>query len=297
MSQSNNLTDSYPGEQRGRPLSGGRLLRNGIERFLRRVATQIARRRPADVYCQYVPGGWVVDSPGGSGWNEDVAFAQSAHWPVLVRNLERTGPLGVAHLPDRLTRDHLGDHNVMMSYGYVLARAARNKERLSVLDWGGSLGHYLLYSEVLLPEVAFDYHCYEVPSLCRVGRLLQPEVHFHEGADTLDGASFDLVLCSGTLHYLERWQDAAALLARRTREYLYITRVMTVEHVPSFVIVQRSRHYGTRFPSWSLNRRELIERVETQGLELLREFVFDETRFVDRAPEQSACRGFLFRRR
>ncbi|HKX19321.1 MAG TPA: methyltransferase, TIGR04325 family [bacterium] len=250
-----------------------------------------------DVYCHYAPGGWVVESPSGSAWNEDgVVSAQSAHWPAIVRNLEGTGPLGVAHLPDRLTREHFGDHNVMMSYGYVLARAARNKERLSVLDWGGSLGHYFLYSQVLLPEVTFDYHCYEVPSLSRAGRQLQPEVHFHEGADTLDGAIFDLVVCSGTLYYLERWQEVAGLLARRAGEYLYITRVMTVEHVPSFVVLQRSRHYGTQFPSWSLNRRELIGCVEGQGMELLREFVFDETRFVDHAPEQSACRGFLFRR-
>jgi hypothetical protein len=29
-----------------------------------------------------------------------------------------------------------------MAYGYVLVRAAWSKDSLSVLDWGGALGHY-----------------------------------------------------------------------------------------------------------------------------------------------------------
>ena len=57
-----------------------------------------------------------------------------------------------------------------MSYGYVLALAARAAERaaadhagdpvrrrLSILDWGSGLGHYFIISRALLPDVTFDF--------------------------------------------------------------------------------------------------------------------------------------------
>jgi hypothetical protein len=156
------------------------------------------------------------------------------------------------------------------------------------LDWGGAAGHYYLYSRALLPEVAIDYHCYEVPALCRLGRRLLPEVTFHEGADNLAGARFGLVISS-----------SVRALAERNSEFLYIARLQTVSRTPSFVVRQRpnSQGYYTEYLTWFLNRRELLDYVELLGMELLREFVFDESWSVRRAPEKGECRGCLFRRR
>jgi putative methyltransferase (TIGR04325 family) len=163
----------------------------------------------------------------------------------------------------------------MMSYGYVLARAARKKESVSILDWGGGIGHYYLYSRVLLPEVPIEYHCYEVAVLCRLGVRLQPNVHFHEGFETLTGAGFDLVMCSAALHFFEDWREVARMLVQHTRGFLYITRLMTVKHAPTFVVRQRSQQgYNTEFQGWCLNRGELVDYVQGLGMELLREFVF-----------------------
>src|SRR5690348_12354486 len=163
-----------------------RYLRRRIRHFLRRHAGQ-----SAPTTARYQQGGWIAGGLPGGGWDrQSVAAAQEAHWPVLLRNLEGTGPLGISHMPTRTTRDDTGDHNTMMSYAYVLARAARNKPSLSILDWGGGIGHYHLYSRVLLPEVPIEYHCYEVAVLSRLGARLQPSVHFHENPETLAGAGF-----------------------------------------------------------------------------------------------------------
>ncbi len=284
-----------------RRLLTARPLRLGFhkfERLLPPVVTGFIRYSLSE--WDYVSPEWPAKGLPGEGWNaETVAAAQEAHWPLLVRNLAGTGPLGVSHLPSQQTRVHPGDHNAMMSYGYVLARAARNKDRLSVLDWGGGVGHYYLYTKALLPEVAVDYHCYELPSLCRLGRKLVPEARFHDEAVVLTGTRFDLVISSSSLHYFEDWRRVARVLTESTGEFLYISRLQTVSRSPSFVVRQRpyGQGYGTEYLSWFINRSELTGRLECLGLELVREFVFAENWIVRRAPEKGECRGFLFRRR
>jgi putative methyltransferase (TIGR04325 family) len=248
----------------------------------------------------YVPEGWRPQRADMKGWSDPgVAGAVAQHWPSLVRNLQGPGPLGVAHFPWSLTREDAGYHNAMMSYGYVLALAARMKDRISVLDWGGGAGHYYLYSKALLPEVEIEYHCYDVRPLCEVGAELQPEVHFHHDARDLAGRQYDLVISSSALHYFEDWQGALRQLTAATREFLYLARLQIVSRSPSFVVEQRPYRSGyyTQCLSWFLNRQELVTCAEESGLELVREFVFLERWAVRGAPEKQEGRGFLFRRR
>jgi putative methyltransferase (TIGR04325 family) len=242
---------------------------------------------------EYVPQGWNAVK----GWNDQsVADAQEQHWPTLVRNLQGPGPLGVSHLPWHITRDDRADHNIIMSYGYVLALAARKKDVLSILDWGGGVGHYYLYSKALLPEVGIEYHCYDVPNLCRLGRKLLPEIHSHDDERDLLGRQYDVVVSSSSLHYFEDWRDQVRKLAAATRGFLYVSRLQVVNCVPSFVVVHKVLRAGyTEFLSWSINRQEFLSCAEECGLELVREFVFTEQWTIRGAPEKAECRGFLFR--
>jgi putative methyltransferase (TIGR04325 family) len=188
----------------------------------------------------------------------------------------------------------------MMSYGYVLARVARGKDTLSLLDWGGSAGHYYLYSKALLPEVGIEYYCHDVPVLCQLGKELLPEVQFHEDPAALLNRQYDLVLSSSSLHYFDDWRGTTRRLAAAAGEFLYVARLQTVSRVPSFVVVQRPYHsggYQTEFLSWFLNRQEFVTCAGESGLELVREFIFAEEWRVRGAPENGASRGFLFRRK
>jgi putative methyltransferase (TIGR04325 family) len=238
-----------------------------------------------------------VDVP--AGWNDiSVADAQAAHWPLLCRNVEGAGPLGVSHLPAHLTREDWADHNTMMAYGYVLARASRRRSRVSILDWGGGVGHYLLYSKALLPDIAFDYHCYDVPRLCELGRTLLPEAHFHENpAEALD-RRYDLVISSSSLHYFRDWRAELRRLVDATGDLLYLARLQTVQHEPSFVAVQRPRRsgYRTSYPSWFFNQQELGAAFAGSTLILVREFVFAEEWLVRGCRERGRSRGCLLRR-
>ena len=242
-----------------------------------------------------VPQGW----HSIKGWNDSsVVSAQERHWPILLRNLQGSGPLGVSHLPWHTTREDLADHNIMMSYGYVLASATRKRDSISILDWGGGLGHYYLYSKALLPEVAIDYHCYDLPDLCRLGKTLVPEAQLHDEERDVLGREYDLVVSSSSLHYFEHWGEVFRKLAVVTREYLYVSRLQTVSVAPSFVVRHKPARDGYReFLSWCINCHELLSCAQECGLELVREFVFTERWTIRGAPEKGDCRGFLFRRR
>jgi putative methyltransferase (TIGR04325 family) len=281
-------------------LTGSRLRRGfaTLERLLPPIVTDRTKRLLSE--WEYVPGGWpTARGPAANGWDiQSVAAAQVEHWPVLARNLDGSGPLGVSHLPSQRTREDRADHNAMMSYAYVLARAARHKQAVSILDWGGGVGHYYLYSKALLPELAIHYHCYDVPTLCGVGKKLVPDAEFHAGADNLAGKRFDLVISSSSLHYFQDWQNTARWLVDRTGSFLYVARLPVVTHTPSFVVRQRpyGQGYETEFFSWFINRTELNACIRAAGLELIREFVFAEDWIVRGAPEQGESRGFLYQR-
>ena len=277
-----------------------RLARHGLRTVTGYVRPFIAAIRDyLAAEMEYVPEGWYVTDSNTGGWRDPgVADAQEKHWPILMRNLQGPGPLGVSHLPWSLTREDRTYHNVMMSYGYVLARAARTKDRLSILDWGGGAGHYYLYSRALLPEVKIDYHCYDVPSLCQLGRKLLPDAQFHDDDAELWNRTFDIVVSSSSLHYFEHWREVTRRLASATRAFLYIARLQSVTRVPSFVALHRLHRAGyTEYLSWCINRQELVSCAEEAGLELVREFVYAERWYVQRAPEKAETRGFLFRQR
>lgn len=271
--------------------------RNGVDQYLPPFLVRAAKYLLSE--WEYVPGGWSADKIAATaGWNDpSIADAQRLHWEDLNRNLEGPGPLGVSHFPWQKTREDWTDHNAMMSLGYVLALASRKKDRLSILDWGGGVGHHYPYARVLIPGVQVDYHCFDVPRLCELGKRFLPDARFYHREPEALARQYDLIVCSSALHYFEDWPRVLKALAGHTT-LLYIARLQTVLSVPSFVVVQRPYRMGyrTEYLSWFLNRQELTSVAESAGLELIREFVYSEQWCVRGAPEQGRCRGFLFRR-
>ena len=242
----------------------------------------------------YVGTDWPDDAVDGR-LDLSVAEVQRRHWPYLIEATAGSGPLGVSHFPWRYTRDDPADQNVMMSFGYALGLAARGKSRVSILDWGGGLGHYYLYARALLPMVEVDYHCFDLAPICAAGAELQPSVRFLSDESDLRGRRFDFVLSSSSLHYSRDWPAVLKVLAGTTGQYLYTARLQTIGVKDSFVVKQtpRSAGYAGTYLSWFINRAQLLRRARECGLRLEREFVFDENWFVRGAPEQGRSWGFL----
>jgi putative methyltransferase (TIGR04325 family) len=245
---------------------------------------------------EYLPDASVRET--GVGWNAaGVVATEVEKWDAFRAAVAGTGPLGIAHEAPLPFRQDAGAHDTVMAFGYVLARAARARDRVSLLDWGGGLGHHYLFARALLPEVEVEYHCKEVPLLCSAGRELLPNVVFHEQEETALARRYHLVMASAALQYAPDWEALLGRLGASTSEFLYVTRLPIAHRAPTFQVLQRAWRYGyaTEYAGWVVNRQELLAHAEAVGLTLLREFLVQERPLVRGAPEPVEYRGFLFR--
>ncbi len=250
---------------------------------------------------EYIPQGWALTQtdPALKGWNvETILEIYKEKWPAFVRQVAGNRPLGVAHESGLDEGVDILLHNTMVCFAYALLEACRQKQSISMLDWGGGIGHYLLISRNIVPGVDIEYHCKDVPVFVEHGKTLFPEAHFTTDDRCLD-RTYDFVLVSGAMHYATDWKQMVRQLAGATGGHLFITRLPTVLRSPSYVFVQRPYSYGynTEYLGWCLNRDELVSSFAEAGLELVREFVTGEQPNIDRAPEQPMYRGFLLRPR
>ncbi len=248
---------------------------------------------------EYVPEGWAREARDAEGgWDvESVARMYAQRWPAFIETLQGTGPVGALHVVPvgaTIPREGLSSHNMAMVFAYALALSARRTAPLSVLDWGGALGHYHALARVLVADVELDYHCRELPAVCRQGRQVSPEVTFHESDACLE-QRYGLVLASGSIQYVEDWQELLARLATAADGYLLLTKVPSTD-APSFVTLQRAYEYGydTEYLGWALNREEIRTTGERAGLKLVREFFLSENLDIPNAPGPVDHRGFLF---
>jgi putative methyltransferase (TIGR04325 family) len=248
-------------------------------------------------HLEYAPKGWetALGAPETSGWNDlSVVAAEKERWDVFSKLVKGSGPLGFSHEHTDLTSTrNISFHNVHITYGYVLALAAHQKTRLSVLDYGGGLGHYYLLGKTLLPEVELEFHCKEMPQMAEAGKILNPEIQWFTDDSCLN-KTFDLVMISGSLQYIEHWQDFLHAVSSTVGEYLFLTRVPVIEKHDSFVAIQKS--YDTAMLHWQFNRGLLLRTIEKEGYGIVREFVIGDRPYIKGAPEQCELLSWLFRK-
>jgi len=259
------------------------------------------RWRRRGVEWEYVPAGWrgTLTKPEARGWNvRSVLDTYKRKWPAFVQRLQGPGPFAASPESPSSEQTDLVFHNSMMVYAYALALAARCKRRIAMLDWGGGIGHYYLMSTTLVPDLEIEYHCRDLPILAQHGQSLFPQAHFYSD-DACLTRSYDFVLASASLHYMEDWLGLLKQLQRVTAGYLLVTRLPVVVACPSFVFVQRPYQYGydTEYLGWCLSRSEFLNAAVENDLVLVREFITGERPTIHRAPGQCEYRGFLFRAR
>jgi putative methyltransferase (TIGR04325 family) len=248
-----------------------------------------------------MPSGWKTQDNRILGWNvPSVPETQKQKWESYLEVLKGPAPLAVNH-EAQIGRNpsDLVSHNLLTSYAYVLALAAREKKSVSILDWGGGVGHYYPLSKAVLPGIPIDYTCQDLPLLCQTGREFLPDARFVDQPGGCFDRAYDLVLASSSLWYVEDWLGLIRQLAGATNEYLYLTRMLFVGKAPSFVVVQRPKDLGyrTEYLCWVFNQSEFVGGVSSCGMECVREFLLGEGPYIHRAPEAPTLRGFLFRRK
>jgi putative methyltransferase (TIGR04325 family) len=233
------------------------------------------------------------------GWSHaSIAALQKEKWPSFLASVVGSRALGLSHeaKPDAPIDDTI--HNMIMTFGYALGRTAAGRASISVLDWGGGVGHYAVYARALFPHLKIDYTVCDLAPLCAVGRDLLPDVEFIDDPDKALAKQYDLVFASSAIQYSRDIYGVIAKLCAAARDYLMITRSPFVPTADDFVVVQRPYAHGymSEYAAWFLNRGRFKRFVEQQGLALQREFLMAERPFVPNAVEQCRYEGFLFER-
>jgi putative methyltransferase (TIGR04325 family) len=246
---------------------------------------------------EYVPEGW---SRRVRGWDTPAIEAiYRRRWAEFVEAVSGTATLGVAHevpLGQSVATDDPNWHNVVMTFGYVLARAASTPS-LSLLDWGGGPGHYGVLALQLLPEVEIDYHSFDLPRLAALGREIGPRGTYHDDAACLD-RTYDLVLASDSLQYSEDFSGMFARLAGAADPWFFVAQLPTVDAGASYVVQQKPDAYGydTEYLGWVVSRPDLAAAADQAGVGLEREFLAPGVIDAPGAPGPGQLRSFLFRR-
>ncbi len=264
-----------------------------IRRWFRRFS-----RRPLE--WEFIPEGWAAAGAHIGGWNVDsVLDAYRVKLPAFRQALIGPGPIGFPTSAGlRLGEPNIAEQNTVLAFAYSLSLASRRKDRITVLDWGGGLGYFYFLSRALLPgDVEIEYHCKDVPLICRYGREALPEINFWDDESCL-ARQYDFVFASSSLQYCEPWTDLLARLAQASRSYLFLTRTPVVFQSASFVALQRTCGYEfeTELLSWVFNRQELLDAAADSSMALVREFLLRGQPLIAGAPEQNETRGYLFTR-
>lgn len=235
-------------------------------------------------FFQYAPKGWDTPLPGTNQdyWNTFIDRERSLCEALIAS--ERTGEPLVVVEEDALKH---------VTFGYVLAMAAREQPRITILDYGGNLGDYYWLGKMLMPEIELDYHCKELPTIAGAGREISPAITWHIDDDCL-AQPYDLVMFSSSLQYLTEWRAILQRAAAATRRYLFLSDTPCVRNVPTFVATERSG--GVTNLHWQLNRADVVSTVHGTGLRLVREFAMGPYPPVANAPEQPTRAGWLFER-
>ena len=269
-------------------MSATRVLKSLVPPVLWRIGSRVKRRMlPSTTLLAYAPLGWETRLRGGASgddyWTAFIAQERSACEQLIAR----------IHAGAPLLYDDSQEHPKYALYAYVLALAARDRSRVTVLDYGGNLGDYYWLGRALVPGIDLDYHCKELPHIAEAGRLVSPDVTWHTDDACLDG-SHDLVMFSSSIQCLRNWQEVLGRAARGTRGYLLLSDVAAVQNVPTYVATTRSR--GQTHLQVQINRQEIIRTAAASGLRLVREFPMGAHPPIVNAPEQPICIGWLFER-
>src|SRR5436190_22236613 len=243
----------------------GSTLRNHGRRVLGPQARAAARRIRGVIVpdVEYVAEGWLREANDATVLPGEVNGALQAQghverWPGFVLAVSGPGPLGIHHeapVPagGSPRTDDLDAHNTVMCFAYVVALTARQKDTISILDWGGAIGQYCVLARAVVPDVAVDYACKDAPALCAHGRVVLPDATFYEDDSCFD-RQYDLVVASGSLALSEDWRSVLARLVRAARDAVYVARLPVVFEAPSFVTLQRGYSYDSNIASlqWAL---------------------------------------------
>ncbi len=160
----------------------------------------------------------------------------------------------------------------------LLSAALQDRNRLNVLDFGGSLGSSYFDNRGFLETVSdFNWSTIEQPQFVAAGRahLASNELHFFETIeDCARHFRPNVIVLSGVLQYLPDPWEKLQTLRQLGSLYIFVDRTaftvsdsdrLTIQHVPGWI-------YEASLPSWFLSETKFLKWVSDSGYKIICEF-------------------------
>jgi putative methyltransferase (TIGR04325 family) len=176
--------------------------------------------------------------------------------------------------------------------------AAKNRGKLNVLDFGGSLGSsYFQNLKFLqtLPEVRWNI--VEQLRFVNAGKanIQDGQIRFYETInDCLKENQPNVVLLSSILQYLQNPEKILNEVTGLTIDHILIDRTsFTADGSQQRLYIQKVSEniYKASYPIWLFNERELVEFITTRGYEVVESFGA-----LDNLDIRGIWRGYIFSR-
>ena len=150
----------------------------------------------------------------------------------------------------------------------VVALVGDDKERISILDYGGGMGtSYLNCLSAMRGSnvTKIDHHIVDLEDTIEYGIKLYPKdmgIHFHRDIPVAL-KNVDIVYIGSTLQYINDYQALIQRLAKLTPKYILLTDYFTSE-AETFATAQVNMK-GRRMAYWIFNLSEIVELITQQG--------------------------------
>lgn len=269
-------------------------MREGVKKLLKGLIPPLAARvyRDPPGRIRFVGGfaSWEAGRRASRGYDSDEIAEKVKDAALKVRD-------GTA----AYERDSVVFDKVQYSWPLLAALlwiASMNRNRLDLVDFGGSLGSTYYQTRSFLSHLdELHWSIVEQETFVRFGRRFFENQHVKFYADLEEcrkGRTPDTILLSGVLQYLEKPYDLLDTVARLGFSYLVVDRTTFLRRGEDklFVQVVPREIFDASYPCWFLSIDRFLEAV-SPGYETVAEFDgFEQADVPD-----SVFKGFIFKRR
>jgi putative methyltransferase (TIGR04325 family) len=234
---------------------------------------------------------------------EDAQAASSGYDAKDILQKVKASTLKVKYGEAAYERDSVIFDKIQYSWPILaglMSVAARNRGKLDVLDFGGSLGSSYFQNRKFLDSLTEVYwSIVEQPNFVACGHEYIEDtcLKFYSSIkECLAERKPNIILLSSVLQYLESPHSLLLDLTNVGAEYLIIDRTPFLESETDLIVVQHvpAEIYTASYPSW-LFSKSLIQNYLSQNWDLLTEFECPEGLVKSSDGIEFTFSGFIFK--
>jgi putative methyltransferase (TIGR04325 family) len=184
---------------------------------------------------------WLEAVTGSKGY-EDGALALD-----LIKKFE-------TDLVSRLDKSPIGNKSVRNEHLLTMFNKVNSGGEVSIADFGGGNGYMADWIRLEFPNTKILYTVYETTKIAEGYNKLSKdlEIDFVD-ANRFGEKLYDLIIISGTLHFLENWKEILKLSSRIAKNVLLMRVPMTDADDHEFLIQNANAEiYGLSHASWPI---------------------------------------------